>query len=524
MTDRHQSFESPASLPRMQWEPELISGIASSQSQFAQAVASLIAAVLCTALPIFGHLISPVIGGAICLVSAVMMWMVAPAAIPTTLVFSFLFQNTFVAMVITAGIDKPEFNFIRGYNFLFLSSLFVMAAVWALVNWRQLAPLHKYIWACSCALVTIGFYFAIGLSKDPSSAVAYLRNVAGSSLCFAVGLIATWRAGGRALDIYSRCLIPIAIAALAYGYAELLFDFSFLQLFGGDTYLQLRIQDLANSGFWLKKLRETGEVVRDPIDMYRTVLFNSAVFNDLGLRLYRPSGPNFHPISFAYALSFLSICLLARGRWMLPLFALPLLIVVGSKGAIVSLGLAILVLVMAKTTRVHDTPKVVLLLLAAYMATAFIIGFRIGDYHVLGFMGGLHGFLGNPLGGGLGTGGNVSMDMAQIDWVAAQHLGRTNVAVESAIGVMMVQLGLATAIVIGFHLWIASQSWKGFMMHRAPELAMSSIAIVSIVVNGILQEEALFSPLAIGITMLYAGMITAERSRADQWLVGPPPR
>jgi hypothetical protein len=474
-------------------------------------VATVAMALLCTGLPVLAHAVSPIVAIVLCLLNAGLVWAIAPAAIPIVVVTAFLFQNTFVAMVIHANIDKADFNLLRAYNFFLLATLFALACTWIAVNWRYIdATQRRFIAACSAALVIIAVYFLVGLQKDPSSASVYLRNMASGPLCFAVGMVAAWRSPGRTLGTYNAALPLIVIATLVYGYAELAFDFGFLELFGGDTYLKIRIQDMANAGFWVKKLQETGEVLRDPIDMYRTVLLNSAVFKDLGLLLYRPNGPNFHPISFAYALGFLSLCSLVKSRFSVALCTLPLLIIVGSKGALVLVVLSVLGLALIRASRASSIPPFVGAFLAVYMALAFIIGFRIGDYHVLGFMGGIHGFFANPFGRGLGVGGNISLDMAQIDWSAAQHRGRTDIAVESAVGVMLYQLGFGAIAVIGFNLWIARRCWHSFRQHMAPALALSAIAIVATTANGILQEEALFSPLAIGLTMLYAGLVLGE--------------
>ena len=64
-----------------------------------------------------------------------------------------------------------------------------------------------------------------------------------------------------------------------------------------------------------------------------------------------------------------------------------------------------------------------LLALIAYAIIAIYIGLQIGDYHVIGFMGGCTVSLANPFGRGLGVGGNLSDGYFSIDWSAAQKAG-----------------------------------------------------------------------------------------------------
>ena len=73
-----------------------------------------------------------------------------------------------------------------------------------------------------------------------------------------------------------------------------------------------------------------------------TTFFNTPIFAGIFPDVFRIGGPNFHPISYAYALSMMSTWLLFRRRWLLPLAALPLLLVIGSKGAMFMLLVALM--------------------------------------------------------------------------------------------------------------------------------------------------------------------------------------
>jgi len=68
---------------------------------------------------------------------------------------------------------------------------------------------------------------------------------------------------------------------------------------------------------------------------------------------------------------------------------------------------------------------------------------------VLGLFAGLRDFLGNPLGQGLGIGGNLSSTSTNLDWDRAQGAGAAAVPVESAVGVMLYQMGIGSFVFFG---------------------------------------------------------------------------
>jgi hypothetical protein len=121
-------------------------------------------------------------------------------------------------------------------------------------------------------------------------------------------------------------------------------------------------------------------------------------------------------------------------------------------------------------------------------------------------IGGVNGFLANPIGHTLGQGGNFSTNFAAIDWSKYQHMGAADVAVESAIGVLLFQMGVAGFVVIAIYLWMARTAWRLFKLWRAPALAFSASAIAIILVNGLFQEEALYAPLALGLVLSLTGL------------------
>src|SRR5262249_10307004 len=150
-----------------------------------------------------------------------------------------------------------------------------------------------------------------------------------------------------------------------------------------------------DSGAWLNELRERGFVVRDYRDMLRTEFLNSPLFSDWQIVVNRLVGPNFHSISFAYALAFLALVLFATGCWCIALFVVHLLLIIGSNGAFVYMVLVSSVCFLPVMLRRRKVLFIYVGVLLIYAASGIVVGMRIEDYHVLGFLGGLKGFLNN---------------------------------------------------------------------------------------------------------------------------------
>lgn len=291
----------------------------------------------------------------------------------------------------------------------------------------------------------------------------------------------------------------------------------FLSLFNGDLYIERDIRRQIESGQWEKTMHETGFVLRGLKDVMMTTFFNTPLFAHILPPVFRIGGPNFHSISYAYALAIVSAWLLFRGRWLLPLAALPLLLVIGSKGAMFLLLLALGVRFAYNRLGPRPTFAAVLALSAGWLAAAIAYGATHGDYHVLGFLAGLHDFLRAPQGQGLGIGGNLSSTSFNLNWERAQATGATSVPVESAIGVMLYQMGAGSLVFLGFLAALARYCGRLALKTAEPDFVFAFVAIVAMSANAVLQEEAFYSPLALGLTLLLVGAAlgTHWREAAD---------
>jgi hypothetical protein len=358
-------------------------------------------------------------------------------------------------------------------------------------------------------LVFIGLYFVVGLFVDPSGAIVYLRNITVPFLLFQIFAIVAYR---NRVSL-TTALILMAIAILVFGYIELLADEKLFRLVNGDIYLKWRMKQEYESGAWLRELQETGRVYRSYLDAMDIDFLNTPLLNELGLRVHRLVGPNFHPISFAYALAGFSILLVAIGHWWFALLALPALLVIGSKGALLLVLLVTGALAVVRRWRGSVPLWCYAALLLVYAAVGIATGIKNDDYHVIGLVGGLKGFLQNPLGHGIGVGGNLSLNMTAIDWSRSQHLGSTDVAVESAVGVLLFQMGIFGIALVAALGWIAVKLWNLYSRTRDLVFAVTALGLLTVIANGIFQEEALFSPLALGLLLGFCGLLLGRAYR-----------
>ncbi len=427
-----------------------------------------------------------------------------PASIPIVIVSSFLYQNAIIAWFTPMVPNDEAFDTLRGANFVMLMTAYgALLAASFQVRLRAIRQFRPWLLAGLALLAIIGFYLGLGASRgDPKDAIVYFRNTVTPVACFHVAVVA---ASLYRIDL-RRSLLWLGAAAVVYGYCELFFTLDFLGLFHGDLYIERQITRQIETGVWEKALQQTGFVLRGLDDVMTTTFFNSPLLADLFPKVFRIGGPNFHSISYAYALAVISVYLLFRGRWLLPLAALPLLLVIGSKGAMAMLLFALFTRVMLKFVPERLALLLFVGIAGLWIVGAIALGMSTGDYHVLGFLTGMRDFLSDPLGQGLGLGGNLSSSSVNVDWDVAQATGATDVPVESAIGVMFYQMGIGSLAFLGFLVALAVTCRRLFTRTGDQVFLFGFVAIISITANAILQEEAFFSPLALGFVLLLVGV------------------
>jgi hypothetical protein len=477
---------------------------------FVRTLALLALAGVVVAVPVGLHLVSQTAAILASVALSATVAMVAPAATLPVLVFGLLFQNLVVALVSPAIDTLDQFNTIRAYTFIMTCVSWAVVAVQFLRTRADFEPgLVRMLVATTGVLALVAVYFAIGFAAGQDSAIIYLRNIATPFLLFQIAAVLAF----RHRSALSGFLIAVTAVVLVYGYLELFAHDVLFRLINGDSYMMLSIRQQYESGVFLREMLQTGRVIRDYTDTMTIDLFNTPLLGDLGIRVYRLGGTNFHPISYAYAIASLTLIMVSIGQLWSVAAALPLLVAIGSKGALALVLACFGGLGLAALTSGNRPFWGLAGLLGAYVATGLVVGLQAGDYHVIGFFGGLNGFLHNPLGHGIGSGGNLSMNMAQIDWSRAQAAGETEVAVESAVGVLLYQMGVFGAALLGCVGWLGWRAWQMFRASGARIHAIVAFALITILANGVFQEEALFAPLALGLAMTFAGLALGRGCR-----------
>lgn len=474
------------------------------------ALGALAGGFLLIGISVIGHLLSPLIAIPLAALLSAFVANYAPRTAVVSVIVALLFQNLFVSLVSEYLSGPDEFKIIRGYNFIILVMVWVTIAAGYLTRLRGAnRSIDKLMNVTSCVMGIVFIYFLFGFIQNPTPAVIYLRNIVSPIMLFQITVLVFCRLEFR----ISAALFFISLIFILLGYVELTSRADWLNLTGGNNYWELDMRGERLSLEWDREARESGRVTTSYLDAFKVDFFNTPLLDGLDLRITRLMGPNMHAISYSYAVAFLLIFALFRGTPISAALLFPLLVFANAKGALILLVLVGAGWCAFRLLGARLSFWAMGLLLTVYTLAGVVVGLQIGDFHVLGFMGGLHNFLSFPFGHGIGVGGNLATDFTKLDWPAYQALGRTPVAIESAVGVLLYQMGPGAFILLGLYVWIAWQtlrvaSYTGNSLHIA-----ASFALLTVLVNGIFQEEALFSPLALGLLITLNGMALGQAIR-----------
>ncbi len=276
---------------------------------------------------------------------------------------------------------------------------------------------------------------------------------------------------------------------------------------------------------YMQPVGNTFYVPQDIVQHYTGAFFNlTGADTGVGsLTSFRFGGPIENPISYAYILAVIGLVgvSLRRSGWLV--LVLPLLILIGVKGALVLVAFSFALWAVWRAWR----SKRMLVasgvaLMVVYTAYGIATGLSNNDFHVLGFLGGVRGLLANPIGHGIGVGGNLSANAnAGFKWTGQG--GFTSIgpdfALESAVGVLIYQMGLAAVAVFAVFAALLRAAPIGVAVVRNGVARLMTrrqdvlfLALAMIVVNGIFQEEA-YAPYAAGVLTLLCGVVVANGTR-----------
>jgi hypothetical protein len=459
------------------------------------------------------HVASPILAISVETLIACAIAVAAPAYAPSIAIFILFFQNLFVSILSPYIADPSQLEFIKGYNFLSCSVMWLTTlALYGLRRKDYSAEVHRLMAWGMLALGVVGLYFIIGFGQDPVVASVYLRNIVLPLFLFQLSLLTAATYEIRVTPFF----VAVAVILILCGYIEFAFRDFWLDITNGQAFWRFEEIKATNSGVWEKEMRATGNVFVDLKDRFSFSFLNTPLLEGLGLsNILRIFGPNMSPISFGYGVAFFGLFLFSVGRPLLALAALPLVVFCSVKGALILTLFVCMAWLSSRILGAVATLILGMLALALYAILGIYTGLQIEDYHVLGFMGGWNGFLQRPFGRGLGVGGNLSEGYASIDWSAAQQAGAVDGAVESAVGVLLYQMGIAALIPLGFYLAMALKAWRLYAFSGLLTQGLAAFGVMIVLVNGIFQEEALFAPPALGLLMCLTGLAIGNAIRAS---------
>lgn len=459
------------------------------------------------------HVVSPVLAISVESLIGIAIVLAVPACAPLIAIFVLLFQNLFVSILSSYLSSPSELEFIKGYNFLLCSVMWLVTLVLYVLQQRNHSTQINRIMGWS--IVTLGVimvYYAMGFVHNALASSIYLRNIVLPLLLFQLALITTATFEIRITPF----LVGIGIAMFFCGYLELLFRDFWLTITNGYEFWHFDELKATHSGVWEAEMRATGNVPVDLKDRFKFSFLNTPLLEDLGLtEILRIFGPNMSPVSFGYGVGFFCLFLFSVGRPLLAVSALPLLVLCSVKGALIMTLFVGAGWIGTRLIGPVVTLLIGLLVLVIYVIVAIQVGLQIGDYHVIGFMGGWNGFLQNPLGRGLGIGGNLSDGFFAIDWSAAQRAGTVDGAVESATGVLLFQMGIFALAPLGFYVAMAMKAWRLYAYSGNLTQGLASLGVLVVLVNGFFQEEALFAPPALGLVLCLTGLVIGNHIRSQ---------
>ncbi|MBH5371928.1 hypothetical protein [Bradyrhizobium glycinis] len=486
-----------------------------------------LAATFCIAIAAIGsapvlHLANPALAITIEVLIGIAIVVAVPTCAPAVAIFVLFFQNLFVSVLSPLVPLPSDLDFIKGYNFLVCSVMWLATlALYVLGQRNQSAEVNRIMRWGVITLAVVSLYFAIGFVQDGQPAAVYLRNIVLPLFLFQLSLLTAATYEVRITPF----LVTLAIILMLCGYVELVLRDVWLAITNGHTFWGFDELKATHSGVWEAQMRQTGNVPVTLKDRFSFDFLNTPLLEGFGLsKMLRINGPNMHPISFAYGLGFLALFLFSVGRPLLALAALPLLVFCSVKGALITV---IFVAAGWIGTRLIGAVATLLLGFAGMIGFAILairLGLQIGDYHVIGLMGGLDGFVQRPYGRGLGIGGNLSDSYFSIDWSAAQAAGTIDGAVESAIGVLLYQMGVASFVLLAFYFAIALKAWRLYASSGYLTQGLAGFGVLVVLLNGLFQEEALFAPLALGLMLSLAGLVIGSHARVQTVAEAEPAR
>ncbi|WP_454754219.1 hypothetical protein [Cupriavidus necator] len=447
--------------------------------------------------------------GSPALIALGMLALLISAFIPGLALVLLLSSVTLQNLVLALGLDFIEgpgtFKTFQSTSFIITTALFSHALVYLSLRKRTISrQLRSALFAGAVFGAVIVVYTIIGIKASTLlSAGSYARLYFLGGMSLLIGIVACRRTSAQ----FRSALFSITTVALcSYGSIEFFFPEYLYKLVSADAFQRLKFADTAT----VNQFSSVQDLI---INSTRSYLNLSGQYG-LDLAFMRIMGPNFHAISFAYALSFLALIEYSERRFVTFFIAAILVLLIGAKGPLIIITLSIATLLIAKRGRRLRLSRLALItMLLVYAVVGVSYGVKSADYHILGFLAGVQGFKEKPLGRGVGVGGNLSElgKSDEKDFTEFQHQGVASFALESGLGVLLYQIGIFTILIFWFFFKIIKLLRKNTDNSSFRIRTITASGIATLLITGIFQEEV-FSPAAWGLWMLLAGILIGNIS------------
>jgi hypothetical protein len=404
-----------------------------------------------------------------------------------------MYQNLAISMA-SASFDFDLYHGMQGISFALTLAMSTVAVcrLWAAQRDRGALVIIAAIGAVILAYAAFG-----AVQSSVGSAAVYFR----SSIVGILGLLVGWDVGREhGYRDVGVCYLISMVLGVAVVVCEAAVPLAYYEWIDAQNYYRLKYSTATSNPDL--DFRSAQDVL---------AYLSRSFFNLVGegMETVRFGGPNMHSVSYAYVMSIGAIVAVSLGTYWFAALLLPLIVLIGVKGAAITLVAAV---TLWSIGRAFGGPALVVIGAISgmgFVALVISYGLSVGDYHVIGLMGGIDGFLRNPMGHGIGVGGNLSSSVTStdlaVDWNSFQRYGADQ-ALESAIGVLLYQMGIG-AIAVLYGLWIPFRALIGDFRRPA---GLVALALAAVAVNGLFQEEA-FSPYALGILTFFAGVLSSHR-------------
>lgn len=428
-----------------------------------------------------------------------------------TIYFQIMIYQNWVLSVLSPTVEPASFTALQGTSF---TILVVMAAIslYRLMTplWLRQAPVHDILWTALIAMGLATAYAGLGaVAAGFKPAMIYYREITSLLLSLLIGLDVGRSWGYKTV---ATCFLLSTVLSLGLAVAEIIDPLKYYAAINATHFMNMKFGTTPTAMF------PSGYRLYSPQDLvdYNTQPFFNITAYQGDLKSVRFDGTLMHIIAYGYVLSIIALVSvsLRRSSWLI--VVIPLMIFIGVKGALM---LFVCTIVMWFIWLATKNPRLLLVggivVTVAYVGYGIYSGLQDDDFHVIGFLGGVKGFMHNPFGHGLGVGGNLSTDVqvGKVQWTGSHGLQQqgADFALESAVGVMIYQMGLASFAVFAvfYMLMKASPFVRGYPVRREHFVY---IAAVVVAINGVFQEEA-YSPNAAGMLTLLGGVLATNGSR-----------